>query len=214
MGRSAVAAAAYRSGACLVDDRLAMEFNFAAKDAIEHAEILLPANAPAAYQDRAVLWNAAENSEARKDAVPARELLVSLPHELSFLQRRELVRDFVSEHLVSRGMVADLAMHKPGKEGDERNFHAHILVTTRDVGPGGFKRKNTEWRTPGALREWREEWAEVHPFDVVVVGDEVLAQSDQSALAVALTPDSATETGRRLVKAARVARRAQLPKSA
>jgi hypothetical protein len=161
MGRSAVAAAAYRSGACLVDDRLAMEFDFAAKDAIEYAEIMLPPNAPAAYQVRGMLWNAAEKSEARKDAVPARELLVSLPHELSFQQRRELVRDFVSQHLVSRGMVADFAMHKPGKEGDERNFHAHILVTTRDVGPTGFKRKNTEWRTPQALREWRVGWAEV-----------------------------------------------------
>ena len=161
LGRSAVAAAAYRSGACLVDERLAMEFDFAAKEAIEHAEIMLPGSAPDAYADRAVLWNAAEGSEARKDAVPARELLVSLPHELTFEQRRELLRDFVREHLVARGMIADVAMHKPGKEGDERNFHAHILVTTRDVGPGGFARKNTDWRAPQALCEWREGWAAI-----------------------------------------------------
>ncbi|PMY30973.1 MobA/MobL family protein, partial [Pseudomonas sp. FW306-2-2C-D06C] len=79
------------------------------------------------------LWNAAEAAELRKDGVPARELLVALPHELDFEQRRELVRAFVDEHLVAKGMIADVAMHKPGKEGDQRNFHAHILVTTRRV---------------------------------------------------------------------------------
>ena len=144
-GRSAVAAAAYRSGARLVDDRLAMEFDFAAKEDIEFAAIMAPANTPAGYQDRQTLWNAAEAAERRKDAVPARELLLSLPHELDFQQRRELVRDFVSEHVVARGMIADVAMHRPGKQGDQRNFHAHILVTTRAAGPEGFGRKPPEW---------------------------------------------------------------------
>src|ERR1700710_2901177 len=103
MGRSVVAAAAYRSGVCLVDERLAMEFDFAAKDAVEHSEILTPASAPAEFLDRATLWNAAEKAERRKDAVPAREILISLPHELDFDQRRELVRAFVAEHIVARG---------------------------------------------------------------------------------------------------------------
>jgi hypothetical protein len=160
-GRSAVAAAAYRSGARLVDDRLAMEFDFAAKEDIEFAAIMAPADAPAGYQDRQTLWNAAEAAERRKDAVPARELLLSLPHELDFQQRRELVRDFVSEHVVARGMVADVAMHRPGKQGDERNFHAHILVTTRAVGPKGFGRKPPEWWSPKMVREWRAGWATV-----------------------------------------------------
>jgi len=69
-----------------------MEFDFSAKDGIEHAEIMAPAAAPLTYQDRQALWNAAERAESRKDAVPARELLLALPHELDFAQRRELVR--------------------------------------------------------------------------------------------------------------------------
>jgi len=158
-GRSAVAAAAYRAGVSLIDQRLEMEFDFAAKDAVEHAEIMLPSGAPEGFADRAVLWNAAEASEGRKDAVPGRELLLSLPHELSFEQRRDLVRDFVQTHLTARGMIADVAMHRPGEAGDARNFHAHILVTTREVGPQGFGRKNTDWRTPQAVRAWREGWA-------------------------------------------------------
>ena len=90
-----------------------MEFDFAAKEDIEFAAIMAPENAPAAFQDRETLWNAAEKAEGRKDAVPARELLVSLPHELDFKQRQELVRDFVSQHVVARGMVADIALHRP-----------------------------------------------------------------------------------------------------
>jgi hypothetical protein len=160
-GRSAVAAAAYRSGQALVDARLAMEFDFAGKAGVEHSEVLAPANAPAALLDRETLWNAAERAEARKDAVPARELLLALPHELDFEQRRALVRAFVSEQITARGMIADIAMHRPGKEGDQRNFHAHILVTTRAVTPEGFGPKNTDWRTPQQVREWRAAWAEI-----------------------------------------------------
>lgn len=165
-GRSAVAAAAYRSGQSLTDERLAMEFDFAAKEGIELAEILAPADAPAAFQNRETLWNAAEKSEQRKDAVPARELLLALPHELTFEQRRALVREFVAEHIVARGMIADIAFHKPGQEGDQRNFHAHILMTTRRVGPEGFGLKEPAWRTPQQVRDWREAWAEIQNRDL------------------------------------------------
>ena len=103
LGRSAVAAAAYRSGQALTDDRLAMEFDFSSKDGVEHAEIMSPANAPDAYSDRGALWNAVEAAERRKDAVPAQEVLLALPNELDFEQRRELVRTFVREQVVAKG---------------------------------------------------------------------------------------------------------------
>jgi hypothetical protein len=160
-GRSAVAAAAYRSGQALVDERLAMEFDFAGKAGVEFAEIRRPADAPASLGDRQTLWNAAEKAEARKDAVPARELLLALPHELDFDQRRALVREFVDRHVTARGMIADVAMHAPGQEGDQRNFHAHILLTTRRVTPSGFGSKDPAWRTPQQVREWRAGWAEI-----------------------------------------------------
>ena len=160
-GRSAVAAAAYRAGVSLTDQRLAMEFDFAGKAGVAHAEIMLPDGAPAAFRDREALWNAAEKREARKDAVPAREILVALPHELTFEQRRELVRAFVVEHITARGMIADVAMHQPGKEGDQRNFHAHILVTTRQVTPEGFGAKEPAWWSPKQVRDWRQGWAEI-----------------------------------------------------
>ena len=160
-GRSAVAAAAYRSGQALLDDRLAMEFDFAGKAGVEFSEVRLPGDAPSLLGDRQILWNAAEKAEARKDAVPAREILVALPHELGFEQRRDLVRDFVDRHVTSRGMIADIAMHRPSQEGDQRNFHAHILVTTRTVSPDGFGRKDPHWWSPQQVRDWRAAWAEI-----------------------------------------------------
>lgn len=161
LGRSAIAAAAYRSASRLIDERLAMEFDFSNKDGVEHTEIMAPETTPGAYQDRETLWNAAEASEQRKDAVPARELLLALPHELDFAQRRELVRAFAAEQLVAKGMVVDIAMHRPGKEGDQRNFHVHLMVTTRRVGPAGFGSKDRSWRTPEQVREWRAAWAKI-----------------------------------------------------
>ena len=160
-GRSAVAAAVYRSGERLVDERLAMEFDFGAKEDIEYTAIMAPAGAPMALQKRQALWNAAEKAEGRKDAVPAREVLLSLPHELDLTQRKALVRDFVAQHITARGMVADIALHRPGKQGDERNFHAHILVTTRAIGPAGFGRKPAEWWSRAMVRQWRAGWAEI-----------------------------------------------------
>ena len=58
-----------------------MEFDFSNKDGIEHAEIMAPDDVPGAYRDRAALWNAVEAAERRKDAVPAQEVLLALPHE-------------------------------------------------------------------------------------------------------------------------------------
>lgn len=161
LGRSSVAAAAYRSAELLRDERLAMEFDFRGKDGVEHAEILAPATAPVSYTDRETLWNAAEGAERRKDAVPAQEILLALPHELDLQQRRELVRAFVAEHVTRRGMIADIAMHRPGKEGDQRNFHAHILVTTREVSPEGFGKKNRDWHHSQFVSELRAEWAQI-----------------------------------------------------
>ena|GEM_PF-1140712 len=161
LGRSAVAAAAYRAAVSLCDERLAMDFDFSGKAGVEFTEIIAPEHAPRAYLDRATLWNAAERAEHRKDGVPAREILLALPHELDFEQRRDLVRDFVQKHVVARGMIADIAMHLPGQEGDHRNFHAHILVTTRVVEREGFGPKERRWRSPEQVKEWRAGWAEI-----------------------------------------------------
>ena len=159
-GRSAVAAAAYRAGERLVDERLEMPFDYSHRAGVEHTEIMLPYDADRGLANRSVLWNQVEAAEKRSDAQVAREVQLSLPHELSFDQRRELVRDFVQTAFVDRGMVADIAMHTPDKHGDDRNFHAHVMLTTREVDGINFTGKDREWNSRQTLAEWRQAWAE------------------------------------------------------
>ncbi|MCG6112925.1 MAG: MobA/MobL family protein [Paracoccus sp.] len=158
-GRSATAAAAYRSAELIVDQRTGLSFDYRARGGVDHVETLAPADAPTWVQDRAALWNAVELAETRKNSQVAREVRVALPCELDAAQRLQLVRDFCQREFVDRGMVADIALHAPGREGDERNHHAHILLTTREIGPEGFTTKNRDWNAKELLEGWREAWA-------------------------------------------------------
>ena len=158
-GRSATAAAAYRSAELIVDQRTGLAFDYRARGGVDHVETLAPVDAPTWVQDRAALWNAVELAETRKNSQVAREVRVALPHELDAAQRLQLVRDFCQREFVDRGMVADIALHAPGREGDERNHHAHILLTTREIGPEGFTTKNRDWNAKELLEGWREAWA-------------------------------------------------------
>ena len=158
-GRSATAAAAYRSATHIEDHRTGLSFDYRARSGVDHVEILAPVHAPDWAHDRATLWNAVEMAETRKNSQVAREVRVALPAELDRAQRVELVRDFCQRQFVDRGMVADIALHAPGREGDDRNHHAHILLTTREIGPEGFTTKNRDWNAVEALEGWREAWA-------------------------------------------------------
>jgi len=161
-GRSVIAAAAYRSCSSLSDNRLAMEHDFTAKaGGLEHCAILAPENAPREFLDRETLWNAVDRAEHRKDAVTAQEILVALPHELTDAQRRELVEEFARKHLVEKGMIADYAIHRPSHDGDQRNHHAHIMVTTRHVGHEGFGGKNRDWHKAEFVEQVRTDWATI-----------------------------------------------------
>lgn len=163
-GRSAVAAAAYRSGQSLADERTGQLHDFSRKRGIAHAEIMAPDNAPEWMRDRAQLWNAVERIETRVNSQLAREIQISLPHELTDAQRLELVRGFVAEQFVDRGMIADIAIHRPDHQSDDRNFHAHVMLTMRELTAGGFhSSKATEtarsWNDTALLETWREQWA-------------------------------------------------------
>jgi hypothetical protein len=144
-GRSATAAAAYRSGEKIGDLTSGQIFDYTRKRGVEHSEIVLPAKAAVRdinwARDRQALWNAAEVAEKRKDARVAREYEVAIPHELNKVQRITLVREF-SGYLANRyGVGVDFAIHKPHRAGDQRNHHAHVLTTTREITPLGLGAK-------------------------------------------------------------------------
>lgn len=158
-GRSAVAAAAYRSGTRLEDDRVGQVFDYRRRRGVTHREIMAPRHAPAGMKNRARLWNMVERQEKRKDAQLCREIQLALPHELGHGQRVDLVRQFIGEEFVSLGMVADVALHAPGRKADDRNHHAHVLLTLRGIEGDGFGNKCREWNDEVLLLHWRATWA-------------------------------------------------------
>lgn len=158
-GQSAVASSAYRSATNLYDERTGQTCDYSRKSGVIHSEVMTPEGTPEWMHDRAQLWNAVEAVERRKDAQLAREIQLSLPHELTDAQRQNLVRGFVQEQFVNQGMIADIAIHAPSAEGDQRNHHAHIMLTMRALTGGGFGKKNRDWNNTDLLENWREQWA-------------------------------------------------------
>jgi len=158
-GRSAVAAAAYRSASELEDARVGQSYDYTAKEGVVHSEIMLPAGAPERWLDRSTLWNEVEAIERRRDAVLAREVEFALPRELSQAEGIALAQDFVRQQFVARGMVADLNVHWTKAADGELQPHAHVMLSMREIEGGGFGKKQRAWNDVGLLRDWREGWA-------------------------------------------------------
>jgi hypothetical protein len=176
-GKSVVAAAAYRAGERILDERTGDVKDYSRKRGIMETVILTPGNASEWLQSRARLWNDVEHREdkstRRSTAQLARELQLSLPHELTHEQRVELVCDFIKKEFVEHGVVADIAFHAPPRSGDKRNYHAHVLLTLRHTRPDGFGKKIRLWEQQDGtgkrkswnqfeterLVEWRRLWA-------------------------------------------------------
>ena len=191
-GRSAVAAAAYRSSENLTNEWDGMTHDYTRKGGVVYTEILLPIYALPAFQDRSVLWNSVEKIEKSRNAQLAREIEIALPVELSRKEQIRLVRDYAQNTFVSMGMCADIAVHDKG----DGNPHAHILLTMRQfkedgswdakcrkeydldkhgqrirLKNGAFKSHRmdtTDWNELTKAEAWREAWAEYtnHTFEL------------------------------------------------
>ncbi|GHU94833.1 hypothetical protein FACS1894208_06590 [Clostridia bacterium] len=168
-GKSAVAAAAYRSGSKLHSEYDGGDHDYTRKGGVVHTEILLPTNAPQEFSDRNTLWNAVEKSERYKNAQLAREVEVALPVELTQEQNIALVRKYVQENFVDKGMIADACIHAPDRETP--NPHAHIMLTMRPLNEDktwGAKLRTvgkktvyiSDWNDRGKAEVWRAAWAD------------------------------------------------------
>ena len=184
-GKSAVAAAAYRSGEKIMNEYDGTLHDYTHKGGIAYTEILLPSHAPARFADRAVLWNAVEKAEKAKNAQLAREIELALPVELTRRQNISLVREYVNRHFVAEGMCADICIH----DKNSGNPHAHIMLTMRPLnedGTWGEKQKkeyaldqqgnkiydprkrqykcksipSTDWNEQSKAEYWRAAWAD------------------------------------------------------
>ena len=174
-GRSAVECAAYRAGEKLYSEYYGLVSDYTRKVGVMYAEILLPPHAPREYADRQTLWNAVEDVERNKNAQLAYSFDIALQNEFSMEENIALARQFLLDNFVSRGMIADFAVHQPDKEGGIPNPHFHIMCPIRPLNPDGtwgkkqlrVYRENgkfdavptTDWGRPETLEAWREAWA-------------------------------------------------------
>ncbi len=137
-GRSAVAASAYRSGTKLTNNKDGVTHDFSRRHGVINQFLIVPDDAPEWAYDRESLWNHVEEKEKRKDAKTAREFEIALPKEIGTEAREALVREFC-ESIKQRFEVAiDVAIHRPD---GSMNYHAHVLCSTRTIGPDGFGEK-------------------------------------------------------------------------
>ncbi|MBV9066260.1 MAG: MobA/MobL family protein [Methylobacteriaceae bacterium] len=200
-GQSAVAKAAYNSRMALRnerDDHKTSDYRRGGGEVL-FSGIFAPKDAPEWASDREQLWNRAEAMERQWNGQPARGITIALPHELTDQQREWLVKDFVRQSFVRQGMVADVNIHRPDRHGDQRNFHAHILLTTREIGPEGFAetkqgKAREEWTANELLAEWKDRFAamgakalEKNGFEIEAArfrhGHKKLAEQREEALA-------------------------------
>ena len=183
-GRTAVASSAYRSGEKLKDERTGLTHDFTRKEGVAHSEILSNLDIQI---DRNELWNLAEKTENRKDARTAREWVIALPDELDADQRKDLAKDFARSLVDRYDVIADLAIHEPSKGGNDKNHHAHIMLTTRkaeldtdnnlilttktDIELSNAKRKSLDMgTTQDEIKQIRETWANLANFALEKAG--------------------------------------------
>ena len=128
-GQSAVAGAAYQSGEKLFSEYDQKTKNYSGKRGILYTEIMLPSHAPPEYANRETLWNSVEAAEKQWNAQLARRFVLALPKEVPPEQYPQMVRDYCEKHFVSKGMIADFAIHDPDPPG--HNVHCHVMLTLR-----------------------------------------------------------------------------------
>jgi hypothetical protein len=184
-GTSAVAKAAYRAAELIKSEYSGEVHDYTRKGGVVNTGILLPDNAPTEYANRAILWNAVEMSERNKNAQLAREVVISLPVELTLEQNIALARDFAKRTFVDKGMCADVCVH----DKNDGNPHAHIMLTLRPFNEDGtwaakskkeyildkngerivlpsgeFKTRKinaVDWNEQTKADEWRKAWEEI-----------------------------------------------------
>lgn len=198
-GRSAVAAASYRTGEKLRDERLGQTCDYTRKQGIVFVYHAAPKNAPDWAHDLGTAWNAVERAETKKNATLALDYICAFPHQLDRQQREYILKDFVREQFTRKGFMATAAIHEPDKNGDQRNHHAHIMFSYRPLDENGFsKNKDRRFSEYASRKETlahlKERWAELSARQLERAGFQLEAERwrhghktnpEQSALALA-----------------------------
>lgn len=180
-GRSISAASAYRAGARIEDHRYGVVHDYSRRKGVRFSEVRLPRGAPKWAADRPRLWAAIEAAESRKDAQLAREVVVSLPAELSLQRQLAAVQSFVDEQFVALGMAADIAIHDADSRQQSAQPHAHILLTLRAFdGDLLASKKDRSWNDRSLVPTWRSAWEQA--LNRALAAENISARVDARSL--------------------------------
>jgi len=172
-GRSAVACAAYRACEKLLDHTVGKTQDYTRKNGLEYKSIYAPEHTNEKLLDRQTLWNEVEkkefnaNGSMKANARLAKEYTCALPHELTDQERIKIVDDFCRDFVKKHNVIVDACIHAPHEHDDEtdnKNYHVHIMFTTRLVnekGELGKKQRTFNDYGPEILKESRATFANV-----------------------------------------------------
>ena len=211
-GRSAVACAAYRSGEKLIDERQGKEQDYTKKNRVELTRIYAPIGTKAELLERGQLWNAVEKTERRKDANLAREFEIALPQELNKAEREKLVDELCNKIVERHNVIVDAAIHAPHTDSgsDERNYHAHIMFTGRqiDLETGDFAaKKNRDFNKENSsetVQKWREDFADMTNAHLMRAGHLFSSVDHRSYAAQGLNKEATAHEGSAVTKLRRL----------
>lgn len=137
-GKNACAKAAYNSRARIRDQSTNVIYTFERlKDNVYH-EIILPFYANERFKNIAEFANHVEQKEKKSNSQLFKEYVLALPDnkEINLEDRVELTRRFIEEsRFVEEGLGVQFDVHRP--HDGEKNWHAHLLVTTRRFAKDG-----------------------------------------------------------------------------
>ncbi|WP_412530921.1 MobQ family relaxase [Enterobacter roggenkampii] len=153
--KSSLYLAAYNAREKLKDELTGLTFDYTKKTDLYKSGIILPEGAPEKFYDRATLWQEVEKSEKRKDSQICRYFIVALPQEQNGEQNEALLKKYLKDNFIKKGMIADYAIHDINKKP-----HAHVMLTMRKCENGGFsKKKAREWNNKDLAEIWRRQWS-------------------------------------------------------
>lgn len=82
------------------------------------------------------------NRAAQSNAKLAHHVIIALPHDLPRDMMLEALNQFATDRFGARNLPWLALMHAPDPEGDQRNWHGHILYATRpmrQIGPAEWE---------------------------------------------------------------------------